>query len=198
MWNLFGYLNHQKENFFFYVFCLVLYFVFFCFVLFLLIKTTLTILTSMLNWVMYLKCEICFSLFDHHKSKLFVSFIDIHRRSRTSYIAPFNGVVSHGAQIGGLRVFADHTHKINAPTIFARRAMFYAFLSSCSDRGRCRWHTHLMNHGYFDYGKNPKTPIWAPYRNKDGAGSGISGVYLLYHYKFSFDRVTNYQHCFEK
>ena len=48
--------------------------------------------------------------------------IDIHRRSQT-YTALCIGIVSHGAQIGGLRVFADHTrknkHKTNAPTIFA-------------------------------------------------------------------------------
>ena len=29
----------------------------------------------------------------------------------TSYTTPCNGVVSHGAQIGGLRDFADHTRK---------------------------------------------------------------------------------------
>ena len=52
-------------------------------------------------------------------------------RSQTSYTAPCNGVVSHGAQIGGLRVFANHTHrnkcKTNASTIFAHRAAFYTF-----------------------------------------------------------------------
>ena len=32
-------------------------------------------------------------------------------RSQNLYTAPCNGVVSHGAQIGGLRVFADHTRK---------------------------------------------------------------------------------------
>ena len=53
-----------------------------------------------------------------------------------------NGFVDHGTQIGGLRDFADHTRKYtrktNAPTIFACRAAFYAFLSSRSDCGRCR------------------------------------------------------------
>ena len=39
-------------------------------------------------------------------------------------------------------------------------------------------HMHLTNHGYFDRGKNTNTPILAPCRNKDGAGSGISGLYL--------------------
>ena len=40
-----------------------------------------------------------------------VSLINIHGRSQTSYTAPCNGVVSHGAQIGDLWVFADHTRK---------------------------------------------------------------------------------------
>ena len=33
-----------------------------------------------------------------------------------------------GAQIGGLRVFADHTRKTNAPTIFACCAAFHMFI----------------------------------------------------------------------
>ena len=39
-------------------------------------------------------------------------------------------------------------------------------------------HTHLTNHGYFDHGKTQIPPIWAPCRDKDGVGSGISGLYL--------------------
>ena len=85
---------------------------------------------------------------------------DIQGRSQTSYTAPCNGVVSHGAQIGGLRVFADHTHKnkrkANASRTFTSHAVFYACLSSRSDR--CRWRTHLTNQDYFDYVKNSKTP----------------------------------------
>ena len=51
-----------------------------------------------------------------------------HRYRREIPDSLCNGVVSHGAQIGGLRVFADHTRKskrkTNALTIFARRAAF--------------------------------------------------------------------------
>ena len=51
-------------------------------------------------------------------------------------------VVSKGAQILGFKVFADHTcknkHNTNASMIFARRAVFYACLSSHSDHSRCR------------------------------------------------------------
>ena len=54
-------------------------------------------------------------------------------------------------QIGGLWVFANHTcknkRKTNAYRIFACHAAFYGCLSSSSDRSRCRWHTHLTNHG---------------------------------------------------
>ena len=39
-------------------------------------------------------------------------------------------------------------------------------------------HTHLTNQDYFDRLKNPNTPIGAPCQNKDGAGSGISRLYL--------------------
>ena len=36
---------------------------------------------------------------------------DIQGRSQTLYTALSNGIVSHGAQIAGLGVFADHTEK---------------------------------------------------------------------------------------
>ena len=40
-------------------------------------------------------------------------------------------------------------------------------------------HTHLTNHSYFDRGKTRIPPIWAPWRDKDCAGSGIFGLYLV-------------------
>ena len=59
------------------------------------------------------------------------------------------------------------------PRFSAPRAVFFACLSSCSDCSSCRLHTHL-NHGWFDYGKITWWPtIWAPCRDKNGAGSGI-------------------------
>ena len=90
---------------------------------------------------------------------------DIHQRYQTSYTTPCNSVVSHGAQFGGLRVFADRTRKnkcqTNAFTIFAVQC-FYACLSSRSDRSTYRLNMHRMNHVYFDYVKNPKTPKFSP------------------------------------
>ena len=43
---------------------------------------------------------------------------------------------------------------------------------------RCRWHKHLTNHGYFDYGKTQRHPVWAPCQDNNGADSWIPCVYL--------------------
>ena len=85
----------------------------------------------------------------------------IQRRFQTLYTALCNGVVSHGAQIGGLQVFANHTCKNTKQmrSWFTRHAAFYMCLSSCSGCRRCSWHTYLMNHIYFDYGKTRRPPI---------------------------------------
>ena len=40
-----------------------------------------------------------------------VQSTDIQGRSQTSYTTPCDGVFSHGAQIGDLQVFANHTRK---------------------------------------------------------------------------------------
>ena len=57
--------------------------------------------------------------------------------SQTSYTTPCNGIISRGAQIRGIRIFADHTRgnkrKQNTSTIFARCVAFRACLSSRSD-----------------------------------------------------------------
>ena len=52
---------------------------------------------------------------------------DIHHRSQTSYTTPCNGVVSHGAQFGGLWVFANHILKINAKQMCSRSSCCAAF-----------------------------------------------------------------------
>ena len=84
-----------------------------------------------------------------------------------SYIPPRVMVSSaKGAQFGGLRVFADHTRKstlkTNALIILTCRTAVNTWLCSRSDCSTCRSLTHLMNHDYFDYGKNPKTPNLSP------------------------------------
>ena len=45
------------------------------------------------------------------KTKTSVAVTDIEGRYQTPYTAPCDGVVGHGAQFGGLPVFADHTRK---------------------------------------------------------------------------------------
>ena len=112
-------------------------------------------------------------------TQLFIKIIDTlcaHGRSQTSYIALCNDVVSHGAQIGGLRVLADYTRKnkrnTKASTIFAHHVAFYACL--------CRWQIQLTNHGYFGNRKTRRPPIWTTCRVKNGPGSGISRVYLWF------------------
>ena len=49
---------------------------------------------------------------------------------------------------------------------------------------------HLKYHNNFDYRKNPKTPYWAQCRVQDGAGSGISGLYLWAGQKKSYMLIT--------
>ena len=89
-------------------------------------------------------------------------------RSQTSYTAPYNGVVSHGLKLGVFGILVTtckNKRKTNVYTILACRGVFYACLSSPSDRSWCRWHTHLTNYGYFYYGgtqRHTPLPIWAP------------------------------------
>ena len=63
---------------------------------------------------------------------------DIEKRSKNSYTALCNGVVSRKTRIGGIPVFTNHTrgnkHKQNASTIFTCYATFHRCLSSRSDR----------------------------------------------------------------
>ena len=100
-------------------------------------------------------------------SKQCDSSTDIQGRSQTSYTALCNGVVSHGLKLG-VFWFLPSTHartqyNTNASTIFARHGRFYACSSSHStDRSRCRWYTHLTNHGYLWLRENPNNPNLGP------------------------------------
>ena len=87
--------------------------------------------------------------------------------------SPCHGITCHGAQIGGLWVFANHTHKNKCVhDLCSPYGIFSVFILS-----RCRWHTHFMNRGYFDYEKTRRPPIWA-HAGINGAVSGISLEYL--------------------
>ena len=94
-----------------------------------------------------------------------------------------NNVVSRGAPIGVFRHFIDHTHrnecKQNGPMIFLCFMCVYPQVQTAV-------HTHLMNHGHFHGGKNLNAPIGAPCWDKDGIGSGISGLYLWWWHRCFF------------
>ena len=105
---------------------------------------------------------------------------DIHQRSMTSYghVMASSAV---GLKLGGFG-FLSTTHAKQTWNKRIHDDLIAPYgvlrLSSCSNHDTCRQHTHLTNHGYFDYGKTRKPPNSAPCRDQDGAGSGISGVYL--------------------
>ena len=84
-----------------------------------------------------------------------------------------------GLNLGGLRVFAAHARKnrrkTDASTIFAPCGVLCGVFYLR--------HTHLTNRDYFDYGK-PEYSQFEPCRDQDGAGTGISGVYLCNHTHF--------------
>ena len=71
------------------------------------------------------------------------------------------GVVSHGAQIGGHRVFADHTcknkRKMRPHSCYTVQRFKRAYLHA-----QTPVHMHLTNHDNFEYRKNLKTPNLSP------------------------------------
>ena len=109
-------------------------------------------------------------------SSLYPVATDLDQRSRTSSTALCNGIVSHGALLGGIWIFANHTcgNKRNQ-NVFTNEC-----LSACSDRCRCGWYMHQTNHNYFDCRKTLNTPNWdwAPYQEENGKDSWISGLNL--------------------
>ena len=102
---------------------------------------------------------------------------DIERRSQNSYTAPCNVTVSHGPPIGGTGVLPPpHAEtNVNKTLIFTRSATFHACLSSHSDRS-----TYAPDKSWLPLivGKTWISLIGALCRDKDGAGSGISSLYL--------------------
>ena len=114
---------------------------------------------------------------------------DVQGRSHTSHTIPYNGIVSYGAQIGGLWVFADHTHATtNAKQMHLRslRTMqcftrVYLHTQTAVDAGDIRtWRTTVI----LITGKSRRPPIWAPCWDKYGTGSGISLAYLWIYHKY--------------
>ena len=98
---------------------------------------------------------------------------DLHQRYETSYTTLCNGIVSYGAQFGGLWVFVHHTCKNKCKKMHSRSShamqRFCTCVPSRSDHCTCRKHTHLMSHDYFDYGETQRPPNSAQCLDQDGA-----------------------------
>ena len=124
-------------------------------------------------------------------------------KKKFSYFSLFRNTVhhqwliflSHGASIGGIRVFVHHTcgnkHKQNASTIFVRHVAFHACLLSCSERSA--YNAPDESRLFWSWEKPRIPPIWAPCRDKDGTGSGISGLYLQHCHTLS--QQTHFTGC---
>ena len=148
-----------------------------------------------LMFICYIQWQICFQHWRNtslpHKTIVHAQIYKGDTRSRVllRVMAPS----TMGLKLVIFGILPTTQAKINTkqmhPRIFARCVAFYTYLSSCSDHRSCRWHTHLMNHGYFDYMKTWRPPIWAPCWDKNGAGSGISLVYLWQYYLLNFHSI---------
>ena len=102
---------------------------------------------------------------------------DIERRPYNSYIIWSNGVVSHGAPVGGIRVFVNHTrgnkqikcvHDLCVPCGISR--MFIFTLRP--------WYIHTWRITVLIAAKKTWIPlILAPWWDKDGTGLG-SSIYI--------------------
>ena len=102
----------------------------------------------------------------------------IQGRSQSSYNARVIASSAIGGSNCGSSGFCRHCIKKQTQNKYVHDLLLIAYLHAQSYCSRCRWHIHRTKHGYFDYRENPKTPTWTPCRDKNGAGSGISFVYL--------------------
>ena len=127
---------------------------------------------------------------------LWVISTGIQGRSQTLYTALCNGVISHGAQIRGLQVSADHTRKNkcsqnqclqNLHPLCSVLDVFYLHAQTAVYAGDiCTWRTVVI----LISGKpRSRPPIWAPCRGKNGPGSGISLVYLWWSVNHSTEKL---------
>ena len=109
---------------------------------------------------------------------------DKHQRYQTSYTAPGHVMASSAMRLNlGVFGFLPTTHaKANAKQMRSRSSRA-ARLSAC-DCFHAQPAVHAINLRtwrttiIFITGKTRRPPNWAPCQDQDGAGSGISGVYL--------------------
>ena len=113
------------------------------------------------------------------KVPLCTATTDIEKRSQNSYISPCNGVISHGAPIEGIPSFCQpHTqkqmqtkcvHDLRVPCSISR-----LFTFTLRPQYIRTWRITVI----LIAEKTWIPPIWAPCWDKDGTGSGTSGLYL--------------------
>ena len=94
---------------------------------------------------------------------------DIQGRFQTSYTTPYNGAISHGAKIGVFGLLPTTHVETNANKM--RPQLCAAFHASQYIH---TWRITVI----LIMGKTRRPPIWALCWDKNGAGSGISLVYL--------------------
>ena len=105
---------------------------------------------------------------------------DLNWRYQTSFSAHCNL-----GSIWGYLDPSDHTPrnklKHNAPMIFMHSIWLFACIYlTFRLNSRFRWHTHLMNHGYFDHVRNMDNPNWSPCLEESGTDSWISSLNLSF------------------
>ena len=105
---------------------------------------------------------------------------DTKRRSQISYTAPYDGIVSHWAEFGVFGfLLTTHTKQIRPRSLHTMRRFTrdYLHTQTTVDVGDiCTWRTTVT----LITGKTRRPPIWASCWDQNGAGSGISLVYLWY------------------
>ena len=106
-------------------------------------------MVSMLEFIMFVEPNIYLCL--QHRY--------IHQRSQTSYTSPCNGVVSHRAQFGGLRVLATKHAKKNAGQMCSRSSSTVLHITRVCLHTQTTVYVHLLKHSYFDYGKTQDPQI---------------------------------------
>ena len=115
----------------------------------------------------------------------------IHQRSQTSYTVPCNGAVSHGLNLEVFGFLQTEHAKICAKQMrsLSLRAVVQRFTRVCL---HAQTVVHVGNTPTLQTtvilitGKTRWPQNWAPCQNKDGAGTGISGVYLWCTYSFEY------------
>ena len=141
------------------------------------------IISTRLLSALFSKCVLLpyFSTWTHIESVLnrWQVRIDIQgRRSQTLYTAQCYGVVSHGLKLGVFGFCRSHTQKQMRPWSSCAMQYFthvYLHTQTTVDAGGIpTWRTTVILITW----KPRRPPIWAPCRDENGAGSGISRVCL--------------------